>query len=210
MTVQSETVSPETTSPETVNPAMTMRPAAGLPGPPGDTLRSVMRHHAASVVIITTSDGEPSGFCATSLTSVSLTPPIVSFAVASASAAGRAWATARHGLVHLLRADQGALAARFARSGSHKFARPTSWRAGPAGQPLLDGVLAWLLVRPFERLVMGDHLMVICDVEASRLASRDRSATGSLVYHDGDYYALPGRVGPGRVGPGGGGQASPA
>ncbi|MGL5810929.1 MAG: flavin reductase family protein, partial [Nocardioides sp.] len=159
----------------------------------GDTLRRVMRHHAAGVVVITTWCGEPAGFCATSLTSVSLAPPVVSFAVAVESASGRAWATVRHGLVHLLHSDQRELASQFARSGAQKFADRSYWRRGPEGQPLLDGVLAWLLISPRTRLVVGDHLVVLGDVEASSGPSwADSVAAGPLVYHDGDYYALPG------------------
>jgi len=105
-----------------------------------DALRGVMRRHAAGVVVITTGADEPTGFCATSLTSISLEPPTVSFAVAEGSASGRAWAQAEHGLVHMLRADQRELAMHFARSGPQKFAGAARWRPGPHGQPLLDGV----------------------------------------------------------------------
>jgi flavin reductase (DIM6/NTAB) family NADH-FMN oxidoreductase RutF len=153
----------------------------------GEALRQVMRHHAAGVVVITTGADEPTGFCATSLTSVSLEPPTVAFAVASRSASGLAWRDARHGLVHVLRADQRSLAARFAGSGPEKFGAPTSWRSGPHGQPLLDGVLAWLLVSPRQRLDVGDHLMVVCDVEATSTAG----GTRPLVYHDGGFHSLP-------------------
>src|SRR3954452_8208748 len=98
-----------------------------------ERLRLVMRRHAAGVVVITADTGEPTGFCATSLTSVSLRPPTVAFAVHADSASGLAWQTARYGIVHLLRADQHELAAAFARPGRDKFAR--GWSTGPRGQP---------------------------------------------------------------------------
>jgi flavin reductase (DIM6/NTAB) family NADH-FMN oxidoreductase RutF len=52
---------------------------------------------------------------------------------------------------------------------------------------MLNGVVGWLLVSPRTRLTVGDHLMVICDVEASDMGTR----APPLVYHDGDFYSLP-------------------
>jgi len=153
---------------------------------PAHVLRATMRQHAAGVAVITTSDGGPVGFCATSLTSVSLEPPTVSFAVIRESTSGRAWRSADYGIVHLLRQDQAAVAAAFARTGPEKFAG-VGWRWGPHGLPLLDSVLAWMLVRTRERLVVGDHLLVICDVCAATTAP----SAGPLIHHDGGFHALP-------------------
>jgi flavin reductase (DIM6/NTAB) family NADH-FMN oxidoreductase RutF len=153
----------------------------------GATLRQVMRHHAAGVAVITCGADEPTGFCATSLTSVCLDPPMISFAVAAGSASGRAWAVTEHGLVHLLGSDQQELARRFARSGPEKFEVETAWRPGPYGQPMLDDVVGWLLVSPRTRLSVGDHLMVICAVQASSV----QTGASPLVHHDGGFYSLP-------------------
>lgn len=154
---------------------MTASPALSSPAPahreqPGDLrperLRSAMRRHGAGVAVITTRDAEgPIGFCASSLTSVSLEPPTVSFAVTTESASGRAWTRNRHGLVHLLRSDQRAVAARFARSGPDKF-DTVDWRWGPDAQPLLANVLAW------------------------STPGRRRPGSGPLIHHDGGFYGL--------------------
>lgn len=151
-------------------------------------LRSTMRRHPAGVAVITTRDEGPVGFCATSLSSVSLEPPTVSFAVAVDSASGRAWRSAAHGIVHLLRSDQAAVASAFARPGPGKFAGPVTWRWGPCGQPLLDIVLAWMLVSTRTRLVVGDHLLVICDVQDAVV----EPGPGPLIHHDGGFHGLPG------------------
>lgn len=150
-------------------------------------LRETMRQHAAGVAVITTCDGGPVGFCATSLTSVSLDPPCVSFTVAVDSVSGRAWRHAAHGIVHLLRGDQAAVARRFARSGPEKFTGQGGWRWGPGGAPLLDSALAWMLVSPRDRLVVGDHLLVVCDV----LRTTTTAGARPLVHHDGGFHALP-------------------
>lgn len=153
----------------------------------GEALRRVMRGHAAGVAIITTGTAEPTGFCATSLASVSLDPPTVSFTVRSGSVSGRSWETAEYGLVHLPHANQRRLATAFARSGPEKFGDAVDWRPGPRGQPLLEGVQAWLLVRTVARVPVADHLVVICQVEETSLPT----TTASLVYHDGHFHALP-------------------
>lgn len=150
-----------------------------------EAVRSVMRMHPAGVVVITASAEGPTGFCATSLSSVSLDPPTVSFSVFLLSASGRAWTTTRHGIVHVLSAGQTEVARAFAVPGPQKF--DSGWAIGPEGQPLLDGVQAWLLIRPRTRLVVGDHLVVIAEVEDTGCTP----GLDSLVYHDGTFYALP-------------------
>jgi flavin reductase (DIM6/NTAB) family NADH-FMN oxidoreductase RutF len=176
---------------------MTASPALSPPTVVGgvrpEQLRSAMRRHGAGVAVITTRDaGGPIGFCASSLTSVSLEPPTVSFAVTTESASGRAWARNRHGLVHLLRSDQQAVAARFARSGPDKF-DTADWRWGPDAQPLLADVLAWMLVSTRIRIAVGDHLLLVCDVlevESGRTPGRRRPGPGPLIHHDGGFYGL--------------------
>lgn len=159
-------------------------PGGALP----DELRAMMRQHAAGVAVITTRDaGQPVGFCATSLSSVSLDPPTVSFAVAVGSVSGRAWRRAERGIVHLLRADQAAVAAAFARTGPEKFTGPVGWRWGPGGQPLLDGVLAWMLVSARDRLLVGDHLLIVADVRTATVAA----GPGPLIRCGGGFHALP-------------------
>lgn len=107
----------------------------------------------------------------------------MSFGVALGSTSGRAWRGAAHGIVHLLRSDQAAVASAFAVSGPEKFAGPVGWRWGPGGLPLLDGVLAWMLVSTRTRLVVGDHLLVVADVRETAV----EPGGGPLVHHDGRF-----------------------
>ena len=153
---------------------------------PPHVLRATMRQHCAGVAVITTRDAGPVGFCATSLSTVSLEPPTISFAVDLGSTSGRAWRSAPVGLVHLLGSDQAAVAAAFARSGPDKFTGPVSWRWGPAGQPLLDHVLAWMLVSTRHRLAVGDHLLVVADVRQASV----QPGAGPLIRHDGGFHTV--------------------
>ncbi|MEU9588879.1 flavin reductase family protein [Streptomyces sp. NPDC048219] len=153
----------------------------------GDLLRSVFRRHAAGVAVITAhGDAGPVGFTATSLTSVSAEPPLLSFGIGTGSSSWPTVAEAEHVGVHLLGEHQQELAATFARSGADRFGAPTVWREGPGGVPLLDGVLAWLVCRVVGRVPAGDHRIVLAEVLAG-----DPSGAGSpLLYHQGRFNGL--------------------
>jgi flavin reductase (DIM6/NTAB) family NADH-FMN oxidoreductase RutF len=168
---------------------MTAAPDLGSPRLASpDLLRSVFRRHAAGVAVITAYDGAPVGFTATSLTSVSAEPPMLSFGIGTGSSSWPVMAEADHVGVHILGAHQQDLAATFARSGADRFAAPTRWRHGPEGVPLLDDVQAWLVCRITARVPAGDHRIVVAEVLAGDSAGPGRP----LLYHDGRFTALRG------------------
>ncbi|MFG1653041.1 flavin reductase family protein [Micromonospora sp. NPDC049275] len=157
-----------------------------------DALRTLLRHQASTVTVVTAPGAPPVGFTATSFTSVSLTPPIVSFCLNLGSSSWPTLARARHVAVHLLSHDQPELARTFATSGIDRFAAPTRWRPGPQGVPILDGTLAWLLCRVVDRVPVGDHVVVLAEPELLRHAD-----VGSpLLYHRGRYAGLAGAPDP--------------
>ncbi|MCW2804760.1 MAG: flavin-dependent reductase [Propionibacteriaceae bacterium] len=148
-----------------------------------ERFKQIMRQHASGVTVITTQADGPVGFCATSLASLSLYPPMVSFAVAAASRSGRAWMSATHGMVHLLHVGQTSLARRFALADSDKFGNRTSWHWGPLHLPVLDDVLAIMLVQVATRVRVGDHLLVIAEILTGEVSGEE----APLVYHDGNF-----------------------
>ncbi|MEU5366232.1 flavin reductase family protein [Streptomyces sp. NPDC005925] len=152
-----------------------------------DLLRSVFRRHAAGVAVITArSRTGPVGFTATSLTSVSAEPPMISFGVGTGASSWPAISTTDHVGVHILGEHQQELATTFARSGADRFGAPTLWREGPEGIPVLDGVLAWMVCRIAARVPAGDHRLVLAEVVLG-----DSSGTGRpLVYHQGSFGGL--------------------
>ncbi|MFJ8145870.1 flavin reductase family protein [Streptomyces sp. NPDC096048] len=154
-----------------------------------DLLRSAFRRHAAGVAVITArGDTGPVGFTATSLTSVSAEPPLLSFGIGTGSSSWPAVSEAEYVGVHLLGDHQEDLAATFARSGADRFAAPTVWCEGPGGVPVLDGVLAWLVCRVVGRVPAGDHRIVLAEV----LLGDPTGAGSPLLYHQGRYNALRG------------------
>jgi flavin reductase (DIM6/NTAB) family NADH-FMN oxidoreductase RutF len=151
-----------------------------------EDVRRLLRRHAATVTVVTTDfGGAPVGFTATSFTSVSLRPPLVSFCHDRGSSSWPAVAAAGHVAVHLLGAAQADLARTFAGHGIDRFAG-TPWRPGPYGMPLLDGALAWLVGRVAGRISAGDHTIVLAEPVAAEFAEGT-----PLLYHNGRYDRLP-------------------
>ncbi|MFJ3234991.1 flavin reductase family protein [Streptomyces sp. NPDC086787] len=167
---------------------MTAAPGLRTPRPASpDLLRSAFRRHAAGVAVITArGDGGPVGFTATSLTSVSAEPPLLSFGIGTTASSWPAIATADHVGVHVLGEHQSELAATFARSGANRFGPPTGWRDGPEGVPVLDDVLVWLVCRIVGRIPAGDHRIVLAEVVLGDPAGDGRP----LLYHQGRFGGL--------------------
>ncbi|MFJ1970100.1 flavin reductase family protein [Streptomyces sp. NPDC087903] len=152
-----------------------------------DLLRSVFRRHAAGVAVITAAgDTGPVGFTATSLTSVSAEPPLLSFGISTGASSWPAIADADHVGVHILGEHQQDLAGVFARSGADRFGAPTAWREGPEGVPVLDDVLAWLVCRVVGRVPAGNHRIVLAEVVLGDPAGPGRP----LLYHQGRFNGL--------------------
>lgn len=122
------------------------------------------------------------GFTATSLVSLAVAPPLVSFNISQGASSWPTLESADHVGVHLLAQNQHEIARVFATSGIDRFAAVPSWRAGPFELPILEGVLAWMAARVRTRVVAGDHVVVIAEV--LQAAYRDAAP---LVYQDGRY-----------------------
>jgi flavin reductase (DIM6/NTAB) family NADH-FMN oxidoreductase RutF len=157
---------------------------SGHRGVDADRFRRALAVHAAGVVVITApSEDGPAGLTATSFSSVSLDPPLVSFYVSRSSETWPRLRAAGHFAVNVLAGHQAEVAARFARKGIDRFALPTRWRAGPHGVPFLDEVAAHLLAVPHSTVEVGDHVLVVGLVVDTVL----RPAGGPLLYQHGRF-----------------------
>jgi flavin reductase (DIM6/NTAB) family NADH-FMN oxidoreductase RutF len=169
---------------ETLTVTVSSHPATGIAP---ERFKQIFRNHPAGVVVVTVDAGRgPAGFTATSLTSLSLTPPLVSFGIGAASSSWPHVEQTRSAVVNFLGAEQADVARRFATSGIDRFAEPTRWRRLPGGEPVLDGVTGWLRVGVRQIVPAGDHRIVVAAVEESWL-DEGRSP---LVFHDGTYHSL--------------------
>ncbi|MFI0900977.1 flavin reductase family protein [Streptomyces sp. NPDC020983] len=162
-------------------------PSPAVPGIDPERFKQIFRNHPAGVVVVTVDAGRgPAGFTATSLTSLSLHPPLVSFGIGAGTSSWPHVEQARSAVVNFLGAGQEEVARTFATSGIDRFAAPTAWRRLPQGEPVLDGVGSWLRVGIEQIVPAGDHRVVIGRVQES-WTDGTRSP---LLFHDGRYHTL--------------------
>ncbi|MEV6964040.1 flavin reductase family protein [Hamadaea sp. NPDC051192] len=174
------TISPVRTVPQTPEP-----PELGIDP---HRLLGLLRRHATTVTVVTAPGGAglpPAGFTATSFTSVSLRPQLVSFCLDRDSTSWPAVERARHVAIHILAAGQQHLARTFATKGIDRFADDTIWTPGAYGMPLLRGVLATLVCEVAARVPAGDHAIVL-----GRPVLAQHGDGEPLLYHDGGYRRL--------------------
>lgn len=153
-----------------------------------EQFRLAMRFHAAGVAIVTiNSDHGTAGFTVSSLASLSLRPPAVSFNIAHYSSSMPLLRAADTAEIHLLSTGQEELARRFSGPANERFADPSLWYRSVSSVPVLHDVPVRLHVRLLDRIPIGDHSVVICAVEQVFADRADLLAAGPLVYRDGCY-----------------------
>ncbi|MGW6860238.1 flavin reductase family protein [Streptomyces xanthophaeus] len=161
-------------------------PSAARPVEP-DLFKQIFRSYPGGVVVVTADSGAgPAGFTATSLTSVSLEPPLVSFGIAKGSSSWPHLERADSVVVNFLGSAQEDLARRFATSGIDRFAAPTRWHRLPQGEPVLDGVAGWLRLTVEQFVPAGDAHIVVARVAEAWQAEDPRP----LLFHNGAYLSL--------------------
>lgn len=170
---------------------MSLSSAVALPtflSPNGNELafRQALGMFATGVTIVTTQDaeGHPVGLTVSSFNSVSLHPPLVLWSLAHRAHSIQAFQHSSHYVVHVLAADQLALAQRFATKGIDRFAHLDVARS-PCGLPLLPDCLAWFECRHRSQHPEGDHVVLVGEVEHCH---RPRPSAPPLLYHGGQLY----------------------
>lgn len=130
-----------------------------------DAFRSVFRHHPLAVTLITaaTSDG-PVGLTASSVSSVALDPPALSFSVTRATGTAGALLGADNLQVHFLTPDHLDTAEQFARSGGERFVDGQGWSFEPDGAPRLAGARARLSGRIIDTVSVGGSVLVVAEI----------------------------------------------
>jgi flavin reductase (DIM6/NTAB) family NADH-FMN oxidoreductase RutF len=157
------------------------------PGLNVPTCLELYRKLAAGVAVVTSRhvDG-PVGLTASSVTSVSLRPPILLLCLTSGSRTLSAIRARRAFAVHLLRDDQGARAQGFAdprRSPGGRFAGLEY--VDILGVPVLSDALAWSVCFVEDERTYGDHCVVLGRVMTARVNNGR-----PLVWHDRRYTRL--------------------
>jgi flavin reductase (DIM6/NTAB) family NADH-FMN oxidoreductase RutF len=128
-------------------------------------------------------DGTPVGLTASSFNSVSLQPPLVLWSLARSASAMPAFEQGSHYAIHILAADQRALAERFAGKAVERF-RDLPYQRGTSGAPVLEGAIAVFECFNRSRYQEGDHVIFVGEVERCSY----RIGTQPLIYHGGQFY----------------------
>lgn len=154
----------------------------------GEAFKAAFAHHPAGVAIITARgpDG-PVGLTASSVSSVSVVPPILGFSLQARQGSAALLAEAESFLVHLLDAENLGLARSFAVSGSPRFGADMPWEYLETGEPRLLGVGRVLRAVPLARIKAGPALVfnaAVVDVLGHE------GTGGPLVYHRRRFHEL--------------------
>lgn len=123
--------------------------------------RQVLGQYPTGVCVVTATlpDGEPIAMVVGSFTSVSLDPPLIAFFPDRNSSS---WAKLRQCegfCVNILAADQEPVCRKLASKNPDKFSG-TSHRISERGNPIVDGVVAWIECARHSVTDAGDHDMV--------------------------------------------------
>ncbi|MFY1674559.1 flavin reductase family protein [Plantactinospora sp. WMMB334] len=144
-----------------------------------ERFREAFRRYPTGVAVICAVGAQgPVGLTASSVASVSRTPPALSFSLMGTPTA-RALLEAPNFVVHLLGARHAGLARDFARAGRPRFTPEQGWSTLPTGEPILPSALAALRVRPLQRVAVGDATLVVASVMEVFHGPHD----GRLIYH---------------------------
>lgn len=150
--------------------------------------RSALGRFATGVALVAASDDEGVARAITinSFGSVSLLPPIVSWAIDEASDRFHLFTSARDFSINVLRADQRALSDRFTKRTEARIPEDDLDYAGTT--PIIKGVLSQLVCETRFLETVGDHTVVFATVTAFA----DHGPGDALGYYNGTYITLKG------------------
>lgn len=153
--------------------------------PSAQAMRSALGLFATGVTIITTraADGTPMGLTANSFNSVSLTPPLVLWSLATKSASLQTFLQAKHYAIHVLSVEQQGIASRFASKVDNRF-EGLDVLHGQGGVPLLDGCAAVFECTSRSQYPEGDHVILVGEV----IACQHDATRSPLLFHGGKFY----------------------
>ena len=162
------------------------RPARALPPSfSSPEFRQALGTFATGVTVVTGRDAEGAliGLTANSFNSVSLDPPLVLWSLSRRAGSMPAFTRGSHYAIHILAADQVALAQRFATKDIDRFAG-LPMVEGAGGVPLLEGAVARFECFNRSQYEEGDHVIFVGEVE--QCVHRDGVAP--LIFHGGRYF----------------------
>lgn len=149
-------------------------------------LRKSLGKFATGVTVITcrARDGRACGITANSFSSVSLDPPLILWNIAKSCNSLDAYLEAEHFAIHVLTAEQGYLANRFAQK-DHKSFDIVEHSESEQGVPILPNVLARFDCRTDTIHDGGDHHIIVGEV-----LHHENQDGSPLLFYSGDYASI--------------------
>lgn len=129
--------------------------------------------------------GEPIGLTINSFASVSLNPPMILWSLQNDSDIFDTMSACTRWAVNILRSDQQAISAQYAKRGDHLL-EPTHFRVAPSGIPVMPNSLVSFECELEARYPGGDHSILLARV--LEMTQRDNGAP--LVFCGGAYRQL--------------------
>lgn len=151
-----------------------------------DDFKAAFRRLASGVCVVTfEKEGRLHGFTATSVTSISASPPMLLFCVSNRSSSFSSMTVGLDVGVSILSSGQRPLADRFARRAEEGGYPDVETERLDGGAPALAGALASLSGRITEIVPAGENIVLFCEVGMARHAQGGTP----LLYSDGSYLA---------------------
>ncbi|WP_350346914.1 flavin reductase family protein [Agromyces sp. G08B096] len=166
--------------------------AVPVPTPVGEAMKHAFRMHPAGVALIAAATATgPVGLTASSVASVAVDPPAISFSVTRGTGTAGALLATPTFAVNFLAEHHAGLARVFARSGAPRFTPDQGWQRLPTGEPFLPDATAVLRGRALERIPVGSSTLVLAEVLEVRLGPD----APPLLFRDRRFLRLGGDVG---------------
>lgn len=156
-----------------------------------EQFRYAFRSHPAGVAVVTADAGDgPVAMTVSSVASISIDPPTLMFSASAISSSTPTIRRAETVVVHLLAADQIALAKLGARTGAERFGADIQWSRLPTGEPYYPGA-TWLRGRVVQRVdVHGSTVIIVEAIEAKPHEEDHHPEPVPLVYHNRSWHVL--------------------
>lgn len=148
--------------------------------------RKIMGHFATGVTVVTSGGDEPAGLTANSVTSLSLDPPLILFALGKDAGSQSAFRESECFAMSILSAAQQDISNRFATPGPKDFSDLDTSTA-ETGAPVIGGSLGWVDCRLKEILEGGDHDIFVGEIVAGKLLQEGGEP---LLYYAGGYRSI--------------------
>ncbi|WP_291479648.1 flavin reductase family protein [Corynebacterium sp.] len=163
--------------------------------------RTAFRRHPTGVALITAHvSGQDVGLTVSSLASLSVEPPAVSFSLSKAGGSAGAILEADSYLIHFLSEDQAGIAYEFSRYEGRRFTPDQQWSRAPGGEPLLSDALAVMRAHTVDSLRVGEATLVAAEVsdvtrgadgQGEAAACADVAAPSPLMFRSHQFYRFP-------------------